>query len=92
MMTAPNLGVSDAVAANSDIHGEKSTSLALSMDLVGDEARSIDPEAARRVLRKIDLFLMPAMVLGVLQLSLFPSGRFEVNTNIQDTEWCTGTR
>jgi MFS family permease len=31
---------------------------------LGDEARPIDPEIERRVLRKIDLFLMPAMVIG----------------------------
>ncbi|KAF2662130.1 MFS general substrate transporter [Lophiostoma macrostomum CBS 122681] len=33
-------------------------------ELLGEEARSIDPEVERRVLRKIDTFLMPAMVLG----------------------------
>lgn len=33
-------------------------------DLVGDEAIPIDPEIEKRVLRKIDLFLMPAMVIG----------------------------
>lgn len=33
-------------------------------DYFGDEARPIDPDVAARVLRKIDLFLMPAMVIG----------------------------
>ncbi|KAI1184241.1 putative MFS transporter [Nemania serpens] len=33
-------------------------------DLMGTEARPIDPEVERRVLRKIDMFLMPAMVIG----------------------------
>jgi MFS family permease len=32
--------------------------------LVGEEAKPIDPEIERRVLRKIDMFLMPAMVIG----------------------------
>lgn len=31
---------------------------------LGEEAREIDPAVAKRVLRKIDWFLMPAMVLG----------------------------
>ncbi|KAL3432416.1 major facilitator superfamily domain-containing protein [Aspergillus tetrazonus] len=34
------------------------------IDALGEEARPIDPEVERRVLRKIDLFLMPAMVIG----------------------------
>jgi hypothetical protein len=34
------------------------------IDALGEEARPIDPEIERRVLRKIDLFLMPAMVIG----------------------------
>ncbi|KAJ4294329.1 hypothetical protein N0V90_008019 [Kalmusia sp. IMI 367209] len=33
-------------------------------EMLGEEARPIDPEVERRVLRKIDLFLMPAMVIG----------------------------
>jgi hypothetical protein len=33
-------------------------------DILGEEARLIDPEVERRVLRKIDMFLMPAMVIG----------------------------
>lgn len=35
------------------------------IDLLGEEAKPIDPEVERRVLRKIDLFLMPAMVIGM---------------------------
>lgn len=31
---------------------------------VGYEATPIDPEVAKRVVRKIDRFLMPAMVIG----------------------------
>lgn len=31
---------------------------------MGPEAQPIDPEVSRLVLRKIDRFLMPAMVIG----------------------------
>lgn len=41
----------------------------VTMELVGDEARLIDPEVERRVVRRIDLFFMPAMVIGTCQLS-----------------------
>ncbi|KAL4920621.1 major facilitator superfamily domain-containing protein [Aspergillus aurantiobrunneus] len=34
------------------------------IDVLGEAARPIDPEVERRVLRKIDMFLMPAMVIG----------------------------
>jgi hypothetical protein len=44
------------------------TSLSLDKDiaigLVGEHARDIDPEVEKRVLRKIDLFLIPAMIVG----------------------------
>ncbi|KAF4447957.1 allantoate permease [Fusarium albosuccineum] len=33
-------------------------------DVLGGDARDIDPQVGRRVLRKIDWFLMPAMVIG----------------------------
>lgn len=33
-------------------------------EVLGEQPRVIDPEVERRVLRKIDLFLMPAMVIG----------------------------
>lgn len=32
--------------------------------VVSDEAQEIDPAVERRVLRKIDLFFMPAMLIG----------------------------
>ncbi|KAL3298246.1 putative MFS transporter [Colletotrichum asianum] len=34
------------------------------LEAVGDHARVVDPEIEARVVRKIDLFLMPAMVIG----------------------------
>jgi hypothetical protein len=33
-------------------------------NLVGDRAQEIDPETEARVLRKIDWFLIPAMIVG----------------------------
>lgn len=33
-------------------------------EIVGEHAQEIDPELQRRVLRKIDWYLIPAMVLG----------------------------
>jgi hypothetical protein len=45
------------------------SSLSLEKDdalgLVGACARDIDPEVETRVLRKIDLFLIPAMIVGM---------------------------
>lgn len=34
--------------------------------ILGDEAHHIDPAAEARVLRKIDMFLMPAMLMGMI--------------------------
>jgi len=54
-----------------DIRGDAdlgATSLSFDNDvaigLVGEHARDIDPEVEKRVLRKIDLFLIPAMIVG----------------------------
>lgn len=40
---------------------EKDAALAV----VGDVAHEIDPIIAKRVLRKIDLYFMPAMLIGI---------------------------
>lgn len=37
------------------------------VDFFSEKARPFDPDVAARVLRKIDLFLMPAMVIGMSQ-------------------------
>ncbi|KXH34332.1 allantoate permease [Colletotrichum simmondsii] len=39
-------------------------SQAVKLEAIGEEALAIDPVIEKRVLRKIDLFLMPAMVIG----------------------------
>lgn len=39
-------------------------SQAVKLETIGEEALVIDPVIEKRVLRKIDLFLMPAMVIG----------------------------
>lgn len=46
--------------------GASSTSLArdVASKLVGERAQEMDPELEKRVLRKIDLFLIPAMIVG----------------------------
>ena len=36
----------------------------VAIGLVGEHARGIDPEVEARVLRKIDWFLIPAMIIG----------------------------
>ena len=45
------------------------TSISLDKDaaieLVGEHAREIDPEIEARVVRKIDWFLIPAMIVGM---------------------------
>lgn len=53
----------DSHEANSP-RGETGEKIAIATDTVGEEARPIDPQEARRVLWKIDLFLIPAMVIG----------------------------
>jgi hypothetical protein len=40
---------------------EKDAALAV----VGDQAMDIDPAVEKRVLRKIDMFFMPAMLIGM---------------------------
>ncbi|KAI1157993.1 putative MFS transporter [Nemania serpens] len=50
---------------NEESNNEKATPpTTATSDLMGTEARPIDPEVERRVLRKIDMFLMPAMIIG----------------------------
>lgn len=36
----------------------------VALDLVGEHAQEIDPIVEARVVRKIDLFLIPAMIVG----------------------------
>lgn len=63
-MTASSVRENDAAAARSSATKEIASITTPTMDLVGEEARSIDPRVEKRVLRKIDTFLMPAMVIG----------------------------
>lgn len=50
--------------ANVPADGKQERDAAL--DLVSDVAQEIDPRIEKRVLRKIDMFLMPAMLIGEL--------------------------
>lgn len=52
----------DAEAGTTSVSQEKDVAIGL----VGEHAQEIDPEIEARVLRKIDWFLIPAMIVGVL--------------------------
>jgi hypothetical protein len=41
-----------------------STDKDVAINLVGESAQDIDPETEAKVLRKIDWFLIPAMIVG----------------------------
>jgi hypothetical protein len=58
--TSPPDAQRDAEFGASSISLEKDAALGL----VGEHAREIDPEVEARVLRKIDWFLIPAMIIG----------------------------
>ena len=45
--------------------GRRQYDITAAEKLVGEEAREIDSRLAKRVLWKIDLWLMPAMVIGM---------------------------
>ncbi|KAF1847239.1 putative MFS transporter [Cucurbitaria berberidis CBS 394.84] len=51
-------------AAVAEKNGTLSSISAPVAEILGEESRTIDPEVERRVVRKIDLFLMPAMMFG----------------------------
>ncbi|KAI4596031.1 hypothetical protein KJ359_006323 [Pestalotiopsis sp. 9143b] len=51
---------------------EKPSNVGSTLDIIDDEARPLDPKVERRVLRKIDWFLMPAMVIGFTE-SIIPT-------------------
>ncbi|KAI7779337.1 hypothetical protein LA080_000913 [Diaporthe eres] len=63
-MTASSVRENGAAAVDSGESKEVASIATPKMDLVGEEARSVDPSVEKRVLRKIDLFLLPAMVIG----------------------------
>lgn len=45
--------------------GAQSTDKDVAFTLVGEHAQAIDPVLEARVVRKIDLFLIPAMIVGM---------------------------
>lgn len=63
-MGGPNGNSNDSTVPEGDKTGWKTAASVPAVKLLEEEAQAIDPEVGRRVLRKIDLFLMPAMVLG----------------------------
>src|SRR2546430_1810155 len=63
----PETRVSETRSTQHDGNSDKDAALAI----VDDYAKDIDPRVEKRVLRKIDLFFMPAMLIG---------GRERINT------------
>lgn len=91
-MTASSVRENGAAAVDSGGSKEVASIATPTMDLVGEEARSIDPSVEKRVLRKIDLFLMPAMVIGELTKIVSNTIRKVTNNCLQATVWSTTTR
>ena len=47
-----------------------STDKDIAINLVGEHAQEIDPEIEAKVLRKIDWFLIPAMIVGMWTINM----------------------
>lgn len=91
-MTASSLRGNGAATVDPGASKEVTSIATPTMDLVGEEARSIDPSVEKRVLRKIDLFLMPAMVIGQLIESILDATQKFTDSGAQATVWCTTIR
>lgn len=91
-MTASPVIENGAAAVDSGTSKEAASIATPTMDLIGEEARSIDPSVEKRVLRKIDLFLMPAMVIGELAKIVPSAISLVINTDLQAMVWSTTTR
>lgn len=65
-MVTPAIDIKDEATLDGDSgsHEEKGFRSPEFLAL-GEEAQPIDPEMEKRVLRKIDRFLMPAMLIGM---------------------------
>lgn len=81
-MMASSVSVNGAAAVDPRASKEAASIATPTMELVGEEARSIDPSLEKRVLRKIDLFLMPAMVIGELAKIVLNTTRELTNTDL----------
>jgi hypothetical protein len=77
-MQFPTFSGSEKQAPSSSVEGPESNLSSNSLDkdvalaIAGEHAQPIDPVVEARVLRKIDLFLIPAMTIGTL-LTNFPA-------------------
>lgn len=91
-MTASSVRENGDAAVDSKTSREIASIATPTMELVGEEARSIDPDVEKRVLRKIDLFLMPAMVIGQFSGFVLDTSRKVTNNGMQDTVLSTTTR
>ncbi|KAF5007873.1 hypothetical protein FDECE_5788 [Fusarium decemcellulare] len=63
-MATSNPGSGDGPIVYEDDPKAQTDAATSPADVLGGDARDIDPQVERRVLRKIDWFLMPAMVIG----------------------------
>lgn len=61
LLSPPNDGLEPASPANSTALDKD-----VAIELVGEHACEIDPAVEAKVLRKIDWFLIPAMIIGIL--------------------------
>lgn len=91
-MTASPVIENGAAAVNSGTSKEVVSIATPAMDLLGEEARAIDPSMEKRVLRKIDLFLMPAMVIGELAKILLGTALLVTDFDVQAMVWSIMTR
>jgi hypothetical protein len=62
-----------------------STDKDIAINLVGEHVQEVDPEIEARVLRKIDWFLIPAMIVGMSILSIPSISTPNVSQNIRLT-------
>jgi hypothetical protein len=60
--TEPVSGIQDGEMLSESPHENEDNDLALG--LVGEHAHAFDPKFEAKVLRKIDLFFIPAMIIG----------------------------
>lgn len=80
--------VHDTASTNSPANGSSEKDAALA--LVSDVAQEINPLVEKRVLQKIDMFFMPAMLIGKPHSG--PRRRTVVADSMQVMAWYTMTR
>jgi hypothetical protein len=54
----------EAAQPNTDVHQHVAADQDVAIAMVGEQKHAIDPTVVARAVRKIDLFLIPAMIFG----------------------------